>query len=245
VEALVGLRLGYACKWHARTAVHIAWLTIDLGFRMCNDLQDPARKLTEPRQSGTHSSLLKGVEEDLRARGRSHPCYRMMIPAVSFIVCVAAIMAMVSNLSFRYVWDPPPQGWGGKGIWIGDGGLGYVSYVSIVRRGSARRWCDVPVGFSLGSGLLVIDNWPRFSSKPMGRNYLTIPAWTLAIPSAALFVLCGREPLRQRRCRRCGLYVRCDYDLRGSVSSRCSECGAPISAGAGRLSSDSAAMPPG
>ncbi len=55
-----------------------------------------------------------------------------------------------------------------------------------------------------------------------------LPAWLPCVPA---FLLLARMGLRRRRARsrlRSGLCIQCGYDLRGGVSSVCSECGAAV-----------------
>ncbi len=86
------------------------------------------------------------------------------------------------------------------------------------------------VDFSL-AGLRVLTSAAR------GWHYaaLDIPLWMPAAPAAILLALVGLHgPLRERRRRTRGQCVRCGYDLRGSRSARCPECGAAADAHAGK-----------
>ncbi len=58
---------------------------------------------------------------------------------------------------------------------------------------------------------------------------LAFPAWRLSFPFLIGLVYLGIKPARHWHRRRRRLCVRCKYDLRGTESGRCPECGTAIS----------------
>ena len=74
------------------------------------------------------------------------------------------------------------------------------------------------------------------STRPGPSSTWADTQWTLPLP--LLVLLFALLPLRwailrrrERRRKAAGICVRCGYDLRGSNSGKCSECGEPIPAG--------------
>jgi hypothetical protein len=68
-------------------------------------------------------------------------------------------------------------------------------------------------------------SWARTAT---GRrlHVFTIPYWLILVATAPYpLYLVVADPLRRRRRRRRGLCPMCGYDLRGSPSGVCSECG--------------------
>jgi len=69
------------------------------------------------------------------------------------------------------------------------------------------------------------------SSCGSSWDYITLsfPAWMLASPLLAIPPLfLTKRYLRRRKRKRCGLCVRCTYDLTGNVSGTCPECGSKV-----------------
>lgn len=69
-------------------------------------------------------------------------------------------------------------------------------------------------------------DWPRDPEHDLDLKYVILPFWfltgaLLSYPAGAFVRGC----LRQRRRRSKGLCVHCGYDLRGSPTRRCPECG--------------------
>lgn len=58
--------------------------------------------------------------------------------------------------------------------------------------------------------------------------WIAVPFWALFGLSAAFPAISGARRARRWRRRTHGLCIRCGYDLRGSVSDLCSECGTPV-----------------
>jgi hypothetical protein len=78
-----------------------------------------------------------------------------------------------------------------------------------------------------GFGYAVGDLRPQYNWKPPGFRFVAVraPAWLVVAPLALLSVRRLAVPLRRRLRGRRGLCPSCGYDLRGSGSARCPECG--------------------
>lgn len=104
----------------------------------------------------------------------------------------------------------------------------------------SARVADVRIAIPIGT-VMFKDNppWPNPQIARWGAAYswartesggrlhvFTIPYWLIALITACYPVrLVVADPLRRRRRRRRGLCPMCGYDLRGSPSGVCSECG--------------------
>lgn len=76
-------------------------------------------------------------------------------------------------------------------------------------------------------GITMVDRTfePHMETPPMRIREITIPSWVAAgLPLIPAFCL-ARRPVRRFVRRRRGQCVYCGYDLRGSISGRCPECG--------------------
>jgi hypothetical protein len=61
-----------------------------------------------------------------------------------------------------------------------------------------------------------------------GELLLRIPGYIFLLPSSFFATAWGIHFVRMRRRARLGCCRACGYDLRGTVSERCSECGSEI-----------------
>lgn len=79
-------------------------------------------------------------------------------------------------------------------------------------------------GFSLA---LVPDQFP--GSRSLTGLNATLPLWMpLLLFGLPLGILLARGPLRRLHRRRCGLCLKCGYNLQGNTSGTCPECGGRI-----------------
>lgn len=71
---------------------------------------------------------------------------------------------------------------------------------------------------------------PHFAfSLALGAGWIGVPYWMLMLPAAALWSIRTRRVYRAKQRIISGCCVACGYDLRGSPSGRCPECGSVTS----------------
>jgi hypothetical protein len=144
------------------------------------------------------------------------------------LVIAAALVGMFSSTCLRYVW--PKSSWSGQGVWIGDGLLGYISYVAINPEFTGARTYPKPLSWSIGSPLdYSRSTLPEWGTDIFGVRYFEFPIWILAVVLSTPFVLFVLRWYRARARARTGRCVPCGYDLTGNISGQCPECGCPIS----------------
>jgi len=144
---------------------------------------------------------------------------RRILKWIGCLVCALLVLVWLPNgQTIRYVkrefsfWHP---GMVYRGYWIGDGGAGYIGYISY----------KPPAGFSIGRPFCGRDLPVGASCDSLGTRLWYFPAWiplAFAGPlTVLLFILDRLSP--PGKCRECG------YDLTGNVSGVCPECGSPVS----------------
>ena len=144
---------------------------------------------------------------------------------LSGLALALSLVALIPGRSVRYVWDATPNsGWGCDGIWIGDGGMGYISYVPISEYGKVATW-DVPLGWSLGKPLDRFGAWPEWGTDFFGTDYCEVPIWMLSVLLTLPFATVGYRWWRRRHRMLAGHCATCGYNLTGNVTGRCPECG--------------------
>jgi hypothetical protein len=80
-------------------------------------------------------------------------------------------------------------------------------------------------GYASNRRMPIVNVPDRFFNNVKG---IVIPFWSVALPTAILWVRWTRRALRARRDRSFGLCSTCGYDLRASAE-RCPECGTTFS----------------
>ena len=153
--------------------------------------------------------------------------FRYIALGFTTLILTASLVVFFSPTTLRYVWRTTYDS--GEAIWIGDGGYGYVGYAPITPPGSAPRWYDRPLGWTLGEPLGQIGILPDRSMGVFGVRYRTLPVWPITAACVALFLfLIYARPLRRLarisklQCPKCG------YLLLGNEGGRCPECGKEI-----------------
>lgn len=119
---------------------------------------------------------------------------------IDIALLFASLVVCFSGTSIRYIW--PTSAGQAAGMWIGSGGLGYISYVSVPSPNTKPRWFDEQIGWSLGCALESVPVLPQSTQGVFGVRVQTMHVWPLTALCATPLIFAVRSHLRRHRLRR-------------------------------------------